>query len=499
MFLARRGPYAMPQTKSGGLESTRLFSFTMEDHRGKKPPKFEFCAGLIEKNSPEKDFAQNLLMFVLSHLGTAEKFKASGTYRSEKSGEVYHQPLVLSARMRSGMKVGVLGVKACLATLQKMASKMNSKAQAWIVCYLIDWIYGRQWIAKPVKPALSNVFNVVIAHLGIKKNPIFAKWSDLSKMGPGPLKKKLGWGQRTPKGATRPAIVQRRRGNTLAVSARHPHYAEAAAGSTQAVGAEAQAGESAPGLSPSSSSALVAAAASAAASSAAATPAAATTSRVAQQTSVGKSHSKSSQKKASLKSSTSSSSKQKPTPPQQRLKRQQKLEKSGTPRTRPRENTPSAQQRAPAVTTLERPKKRQKTVERGSASSTGSSASDTMAAGDSTGVQKQKLSQRPLIQKYRTPYYRDAGISGNHVYPSDGGLLQNGDLPPPKSDEDEDAAEQNAPSHPPMMSRMYNDMHIQRQFHPAMAMTMGECLYVDEHAMVGESLESAFTYNCSSL
>ena len=122
-----------------------------------------------------------------------------------------------------------------------------------------------------------------------------------------------------------------------------------------------------------------------------------------------------------------------------------------------------------------------------------------MAAGDSTGVQKQKLSQRPLIQKYRTPYYRDAGISGNHVYPSDGGLLQNGDLLPPKSDEDEDAAEQNAPSHPPMMSRMYNDMHIQRQFHPAMAMTMGECLYIDEHAMDGESLESAFTYNCSSL
>ena len=173
----------MPQTKSGGLESTRLFSFTMEDHRGKKPPKFEFCAGLIEKNSPEKEFAQNLLMFVLSHLGTEDKFKTSGTYKSEKSGEVYHQPLVLSARMRSGMKVSVLGVKACLATLKKMASKMNAKVQSWIVCYLIDWIYGRMWIANAIKPMLSKVFDVVIAHLGIKKNPVFAKWNELSKLG----------------------------------------------------------------------------------------------------------------------------------------------------------------------------------------------------------------------------------------------------------------------------------------------------------------------------
>jgi hypothetical protein len=490
----------MPPTKTGGLESTRLFSFTMEDQRGKKPPKFEFCAGLIEKKSPEKDFAQNLLMYVLSHLGTANRFKTTGTYKSEKSGEVYHQPLVLSARMRSGMKVSVLGVRACLATLKKMASKMNDKVQAWVVCYLIDWIYGRQWIANSVKPALSNVFNGVISHLGIKKNPVFTKWSELSKMPTGALKKKLGWGQMSPKAAAQPLIMQRRRGNTLIVAAKQPQSPAAP-----------------PAAEPAPSSLVAAVEAEVAAP---ALSSAAAASQAARHTKAGQSQSKPSQKKSapspkhkkpsssvssasvssasasfSAPASSFSASQQKPTPPQQRLKRQQKLGKSGTPRTRPRENTPSAQERAPAVTTLERPKKRQKIVERESASSAAESATNASAAGG----QKQKSSQKPLIQKYRTPYYRDTGIPGNHVYPSDGGLSQNGDLPPPKSNEDEEAAEQNAPSHQPMMSRVYSDSHIHRQFHPAMAMTMGECLYFDEHAMDGDSLESAFTYNCYSL
>ena len=96
-------------------------------------------------------------------------------------------------------------------------------------------------------------------------------------------------------------------------------------------------------------------------------------------------------------------------------------------------------------------------------------------------------------------YYQAFSIRGNNVYPSDGGLSQNGDLQPPKLIEDDDMADPFFQPRLPLVSRMYNDAHIQRHFHPAMAMTMGDCLYFDEHAMTGDSIESEFTYNCSSL
>lgn len=177
----------------------------MEDQRGKKPPKFEFCAGLIAKNSPEKDFAQNLLTFVLSHLGTEERFSCSGKYKT--SSDEYQQPLILSKRMRGGMKVGVLGEDACLKALKVLASHMNKKVQAWIVCILIDWVHGRIWIAKPVKEGLNEVFTLVIKHLGIKNNMVFSKWHVLSKKAVGPLKKLLNWDQRTtPRPARRPQV-----------------------------------------------------------------------------------------------------------------------------------------------------------------------------------------------------------------------------------------------------------------------------------------------------
>ena len=508
----------MPGTKSGGLESTRLFSFTMEDSHGKKPPKFEFCAGLISKNSPEKEFAQNLLMYVLSHLGTEDKFKSTGKYKSEKSGEVYHQPLVLSARMRSGMKVSVLGVKECLATLKKMASKMNPKVQSWIICYLIDWIYGRMWIANTVKPALSAVFNVVIVYLGIKKNPVFTKFNDLSKMGTGPLKKRLGWGQKTLRASPQPVLMQRRRGNTLQQQPQNLSTQQEQAGAAAAEGENDAADEALQGV-----VAAVTPEAEAASASGSEVPTEQTSSQPNLQSLKQKSlNIKSSAilaaDKESAQKQVAATSSQKPTPQQERIQRQSKSEKSGTPRTCPRENAPSV---VATTNTLERPKKRSKVLEEKSSStlmapaniatsaalsaaSEGSAAAPILASETAGPGKYQKLNQRPplIIHRYRPQYIRETGIQVNHVYPSDGGdLTQNGDLPPPKSvvdDDDDDMSEQYAPRHHPMMSYTNLSMHGQWSINPASPMTTGDCRRFNDDSMDVDSIASAFVFNCSS-